>query len=606
MATPWPATHAGPSWDEEVVPALRKLRAAPSHVASQPSPSPPSKTPPQSTHPPVAKTPPRARLPIHCLSLHQIATTAATLNGYHPTQPPIAQCHPRPPHTTLVQTALGHSSSLVIQETTTRSSYFPTLKNLLPALHFRILHPPRRKDGIKPTRIPVASRPSNASSASLIHAIASTSTSPPPPLPTTTTTDQSTASSKSSILPPFNSISTGTSSIAMSYIPAEQPPRASTDSEERPFEHWYRVGELRVGKRQEMLDIANYGHQKALAISRGRRKRADSIAGLTKKERERGSESESVKEFGAFSRSRGRAYSEEEGAGAGDVFDSLPAQILDSYHPEARSPTPTQASIRKSSMNGTRIPRRSSESHGATSTPSPSPPPITPAASSSSTPKLHAKSPNSTPGKKKPQQKKAAPKRVEEEDQRDDEDGEQEDLKDAIPSWTQPVRQGNWEKCFVVLPVVARQKGLNGLYETADGSPQPKKIEQAIAPAPGTFGYDHTKYRPPRNHPPLSKWTNSAGRTRPHNRCRRTSSPPPQMSTYTSAHDNTQLPVRSKQPMPQEKPKPKVRPVDPSELGLDLDARTSAVAVEGRQVEKMQVEEAEVEGGAGCCKCVIM
>ncbi|OBZ71604.1 hypothetical protein A0H81_08539 [Grifola frondosa] len=32
------------------------------------------------------------------------------------------------------------------------------------------------------------------------------------------------------------------------------PERMSSDSEERPFEHWYR------GRRQEMLDIANYGH----------------------------------------------------------------------------------------------------------------------------------------------------------------------------------------------------------------------------------------------------------------------------------------------------------------------------------------------------------
>jgi hypothetical protein len=45
-------------------------------------------------------------------------------------------------------------------------------------------------------------------------------------------------------------------------------PRPSMDSEERPFEHWYRgevsrnggVGELRVGRRMEMLEIANYGH----------------------------------------------------------------------------------------------------------------------------------------------------------------------------------------------------------------------------------------------------------------------------------------------------------------------------------------------------------
>lgn len=44
--------------------------------------------------------------------------------------------------------------------------------------------------------------------------------------------------------------------------------RASMESDERPFEHWYRgeaarnggVGEYRVGRRQEMLEIANYGH----------------------------------------------------------------------------------------------------------------------------------------------------------------------------------------------------------------------------------------------------------------------------------------------------------------------------------------------------------
>ena len=45
-------------------------------------------------------------------------------------------------------------------------------------------------------------------------------------------------------------------------------PRPSIDSEERPFEHWYRgevsrnggVGEIRVGRHMEMLEIANYGH----------------------------------------------------------------------------------------------------------------------------------------------------------------------------------------------------------------------------------------------------------------------------------------------------------------------------------------------------------
>lgn len=84
---------------------------------------------------------------------------------------------------------------------------------------------------------------------------------------------------------------------------ASGPMRNSIDStEERPFEHWYRgensrnggVGELRVGRRQEMLDIANYGHamhskhkllanrQATLTLEDTRRtswrKRAESIA----------------------------------------------------------------------------------------------------------------------------------------------------------------------------------------------------------------------------------------------------------------------------------------------------------------------------------------
>ena len=113
----------------------------------------------------------------------------------------------------------------------------------------------------------------------------------------------------------------------------DPPPRPSIDSEEGPYEHWYRgevsrnggVGELKVGRRQEMLEIANYGHmirsqnrdrklrkQQPLGFGgmyedgyrddwqgqpqhpsewteRGQRKRAGSIGGLTNKERERGS-----------------------------------------------------------------------------------------------------------------------------------------------------------------------------------------------------------------------------------------------------------------------------------------------------------------------------
>lgn len=65
----------------------------------------------------------------------------------------------------------------------------------------------------------------------------------------------------------------------------EQPPfpsdtdadsvRFSSESEERPFEHWYRgdvsrnggVGEFRVARRKEMLEIANYGHSTKKQLS---------------------------------------------------------------------------------------------------------------------------------------------------------------------------------------------------------------------------------------------------------------------------------------------------------------------------------------------------
>jgi hypothetical protein len=55
-------------------------------------------------------------------------------------------------------------------------------------------------------------------------------------------------------------------------------PRPSVDSEERPFEHWYRgevsrnggVGELRVGRHMEMLEIASYGHASTCPVDHWR------------------------------------------------------------------------------------------------------------------------------------------------------------------------------------------------------------------------------------------------------------------------------------------------------------------------------------------------
>ena len=136
--------------------------------------------------------------------------------------------------------------------------------------------------------------------------------------------------------PPFTSISSMSSFSHQAHEPnqTEDRPRSSLDSEERPFEHWYRgevsrnggVGEFRVGRRQEMLDIANYGHsikkkkkQATTPITlvdepRRYRKRADSIGGMTDKEREE----------------RGSLYLDDEHASeVGRVLDESPLTDLD-------------------------------------------------------------------------------------------------------------------------------------------------------------------------------------------------------------------------------------------------------------------------------------
>ena len=75
---------------------------------------------------------------------------------------------------------------------------------------------------------------------------------------------------------PFSQNSMNSVSSRSAYDRDFAPPRQSTESEEAPFEHWYRgdvsrnggVGELRVARKQEMLDIANYGHTFRQASSR--------------------------------------------------------------------------------------------------------------------------------------------------------------------------------------------------------------------------------------------------------------------------------------------------------------------------------------------------
>ncbi|XP_006462457.1 hypothetical protein AGABI2DRAFT_119317 [Agaricus bisporus var. bisporus H97] len=190
----------------------------------------------------------------------------------------------------------------------------------------------------------------------------------------------------------------------------------------------------------------------------------------------------------------------------------------------------------------------------------------------------------------------------------DDDDGM--DMADAIPSWTQPKPgEGNWDD--VVLPVVARKKGLEDFYEKADGSPQQKKPEDTpIAPAPGTFGFDGTKVRRSPNHDDGVEMAEFGG-----------SIPPPgdrrtgrieedvleeiepgmlleqgqqrddaiQMSQFSPAREHVRMPPPVSMPF--------------AEYSANDTLHIVSTLGRPRKEEPVEVEDG---GGGGCCKCVVM
>ncbi|TCD65506.1 hypothetical protein EIP91_002554 [Steccherinum ochraceum] len=349
---------------------------------------------------------------------------------------------------------------------------------------------------------------------------------------------------------PFNANSV--SSRNYNYqTPDYAPPRPSEDSEERPFEHWYRgdvsrnggVGELRVARRQEMLDIANYGHTVRLAGSRlagNGRPRAGSMGARERESIYLDEESETKAAMVLDEQpltdldSDGEDDEDDYDDGEGDedmteraeysppmngsvsppqptydrsttptstkelnkaTFQSrIPTPTPRAFAEPPRTPTPTQSQA----LSAPSTPR----SRSATQTQTQSTLSATNSAASSA--KRRGKSPSATTNaakKARTSKSKSPAKQQKKDEQRrsasvyPSPDGD--DIAHAIPSWTQPVEvNGNWDD--VVLPAVARKKGLDG-YEKADGSPKPKPpAPQMYEPAPGTFGYDHSKYRPPR------------------------------------------------------------------------------------------------------------
>ncbi|KAJ7037736.1 hypothetical protein C8F04DRAFT_1393429 [Mycena alexandri] len=503
----------------------------------------------------------------------------------------------------------------------------------------------------------------------------------------------------------------------------DTPPRPSTESTERPFEHWYRgevsrnggVGEIKLGKRAEMLEIANYGHtlkqKQALreaelanptTPSRMGRREGDGGWGVDGEGGGRGRKrSESVAGIEAR---RESLYLEDDYAHERYIRDEGPLTDLDAdvdadgdaemsdgdyYHHHAAS---TMAATPTATPRQTRIPGPSpgritptagritpTPTGAGRTTPTPTPmhrgasePPSFPASSSSSTPAQPARQPanakraataspppasSSSSSNKRARQAaatvspKSAPKAraqtkrsVSAQQQAWDrerdrssvayypspgDDGEEGDMADAIPSWTQPVAPatGRWDDVslasgwlasfLVVLPVVARKKGLEEMYTKADGSPKPRKEEGAVAPAPGTFGWDHSKYRPPRDGDDIQM--DEFGQPLPDSDPDRTMNdeelaafgqrpryPPteheqqpvgPQAQSQRGQEQKPE-PPRSPMPFSGYQPQSGGQAGGPGEGVIDLEA---AKAKFGAQ----RVEEEE-DGGAGCCKCVVM
>lgn len=452
--------------------------------------------------------------------------------------------------------------------------------------------------------------------------------------------------------------------------------RPSMDSEERPFEHWYRgevsrnggVGELRVGRRMEMLDIANYGHMQTRPIDHWRN------GGVGARHRRAGSTDAPF---------RGSIYMEADGEHA-RVLDEAPPMDLEDFESDLghrstesitragspaasstttrqypglgavdsltpvgglrsrsgsrtaqpsriptpsmsrqlsdppRTPTPTQmgASVPAEPES----PRASRKVRQDNATP-PSPPrvpTVTP-----QTPKKRAKSPAAiaqSPSAKRSRSR--APPVSQGRANRDDSKrrsvGEypvpaDEDMANAIPTWTQPVSPGgNWDE--VVVPVVARKKGMGEFYTKADGRQQKRPRSLIPEPAPGTFGYNYSKARsrlggdddipmadiivdndtgaePLDEHgaPPVEPQINGGGHStegetvHEHVRMRMQPSPAPFSRYQRSMHENHE-----------------------GRSGLPSDLTTADIKPPVPSGHGRTVQDREDELDGGCCQCVIM
>ncbi|KIY69324.1 hypothetical protein CYLTODRAFT_232691 [Cylindrobasidium torrendii FP15055 ss-10] len=512
----------------------------------------------------------------------------------------------------------------------------------------------------RPTRIPKPARSRAGSTSSHVYASGSPYTSPslkaidvelmsvPEQPATASRSTLSVASRQDPRLlqeaPPFRANSATSSTEQFDNNRFIDPPRASVDStEERPYEHWYRgdiarnggVGELRVATRREMLDIANYGHamraklaaQKNVAAERVQRRRADSLGPSHRQSfYMEDDDAKQVMDENPLTDAEGDASDIESDQHTNGTYNpyhensppgSASAPKLNNYNSRSLTPTPQRPS---------RIPTRQMTESPAPSTPimrgASEPPPSTP--KSSKSPKSpsakavkRAASPTTPPSATKSRTQASKTTRARNEAARKERELQEQrrsvgeypqpgdDLRDAIPEWSQPVpRHGNWDD--VVLPVVARKNGLDSYYETVDGSPKPKPVDDRIPPAPGTFGYDHTKYRPPRDMDPndismdefgAPKVVEDEGKDK-------------EKDYYQHQHSFSSQPTRYDQmpltqsgraqypPHPPPSPVPFASYHGPSETSHQHSAPPPAVDQYRPPVQE--------EDSGGCCKCVVM
>ncbi|KIJ17872.1 hypothetical protein PAXINDRAFT_167816 [Paxillus involutus ATCC 200175] len=699
MALTATAQSALPTWDETIVPALRKRLESESRILSK-----------RMSVASISSFDDSQRSNAPSNSGHSARDYPAS--PYHAVEPRKSSAIPRPslqyPRTTQelrsdasanYTRVNGASSSFALPFKRARTYSQPYTHDTpppngypngnLPTPDSSRPTSPRMSD-VKPTRIPIVARGRTTSTSSHAQSVAPRAESrngilpqpnqaPTPeaspdlwvvnevevPQPTTPqmVSIRHQASSIMNEPAPFVTSSITSSTRYRGQEPANQGPRPSHDSEERPFEHWYRgdvhrnggVGELRVARHVEMLQIANYGHSLRNPVraqtrdvsgpidhSR-RRKRADSVGTGTRDslylDDDRTKGVDMVLDEGPLTDIEADPDTDPEtfydayaGTDADNTMNSSFATSMSGLPPtvaaDTRSKTPTNAyPAPRNDTTPKRVPATRTASEPLPSN-TPSGPPRTSAdsmmptppssgsrslsrttsptsqSSDHSLPKRRAKSPGaslaSTPKKAKTKSPPSASQREDVRASVATYPTPEGNVVDAIPTWTQPVqRSSNWDE--VVLPVVARKKGLDGQYEQADGSPRPKP-PGPIKPAPGTFGYDYTKYRSPRGNEEI-----------PMNEFGQFPNPPLENGQAERSEDDMPpepipLPTTPEDPIWPDSQRIGIQPSkSPAPFSQYRSNQVPTINVTRPSSELDRRPEADDEDvSAGCCKCIIM